>query len=277
MVRHFISAVALVACAAVYAYAGDQVTLVLTNGQRVSGALGNGNNVNNGQLSLNNQNYGIDQVAVIDVAGGSPPAIELSRITKGNSPQAVVMRSGHAEAGRFVNITGDTLQWVDHNGRTQNYPLSDVARIYLNVQSGSAAYSNSTAQSTATTGQSPSTQDQAGGVRVMANQQWTSTGVSVKKGDLVSFQTTGQVSIGNNMLAGPDGKGDMHSASYPVAGMPGGGLIGKVGTSAPFPIGSNSQPIVMPANGTLMLGVNDNELSDNSGYFSVVIRRAGHR
>jgi hypothetical protein len=55
--------------------------------------------------------------------------------------------------------------------------------------------------------------------------------------------------------------------------MPVGGLIGKVGNSAPFPIGSNTQPIVMPADGVLMLGVNDNQLGDNSGAFSVMIAK----
>jgi hypothetical protein len=51
-------------------------------------------------------------------------------------------------------------------------------------------------------------------------------------------------------------------------------LIGKVGNSAPFPIGSNTQPIVMPADGRLMLGVNDNDWSDNSGFFSVVVTKS---
>ena len=55
--------------------------------------------------------------------------------------------------------------------------------------------------------------------------------------------------------------------------MPVGGLIAKVGNTAPFPIGSNTQPIVMPADGRLMLGVNDNELGDNSGYFTVAVNK----
>ena len=49
--------------------------------------------------------------------------------------------------------------------------------------------------------------------------------------------------------------------------MPVGALLGKVGNSAPFAIGMQTQPLVMPASGRLMLGVNDNELSDNSGFF----------
>jgi hypothetical protein len=50
-------------------------------------------------------------------------------------------------------------------------------------------------------------------------------------------------------------------------------LIGRVGGSAPFVIGSNPQPFRMPASGVLMLGVNDNELTDNSGFFTVAIAR----
>ena len=63
-----------------------------------------------------------------------------------------------------------------------------------------------------------------------------------------------------------------HSAPYWIdSPMPVGGLIGRVGNSAPFPIGSNTQRIRMPADGTLMLGVNDQNLGDNSGYFTVTI------
>jgi hypothetical protein len=32
-----------------------------------------------------------------------------------------------------------------------------------------------------------------------------------------------------------------------------------------------TQRLVMPASGRLMLGVNDNELNDNSGFYSVTI------
>jgi hypothetical protein len=48
-----------------------------------------------------------------------------------------------------------------------------------------------------------------------------------------------------------------------------GALIAKIGNSAPFPIGDNTAPITMPANGILYLGVNDDEVSDNRGEFIV--------
>jgi hypothetical protein len=52
-----------------------------------------------------------------------------------------------------------------------------------------------------------------------------------------------------------------------------GGLIGRVGVGTPFPIGSNTLPIVMPNDGRLTLGVNDNEVGDNSGYFTVAVSK----
>ena len=114
-----------------------------------------------------------------------------------------------------------------------------------------------------------------GAVRVDANQQWTNTGIDVRTGDSVAFRASGRIDFGQGptQTAGPDGNDSLKSGAYPVGAMPVGGLIGRVGNSAPFPIGSNTQPIRMPADGTLMLGVNDNEVGDNSGFFSVVITR----
>jgi hypothetical protein len=77
------------------------------------------------------------------------------------------------------------------------------------------------------------------------------------------------------MSAGPDGNGELRKPTYPVPVMPVGGLIGRVGTGAPFPIGSNSQPIVMPNDGRLTLGVNDVVLQDHSGAFTVTVTTCG--
>lgn len=78
-----------------------------------------------------------------------------------------------------------------------------------------------------------------------------------------------QVGQGVTQNAGPDGNDSLKSGAYPAPAMPVGGLIGRVNNSGPFPIGSNTRPIRMPADGTLLLGINDNELGDNSGFFSV--------
>jgi len=115
----------------------------------------------------------------------------------------------------------------------------------------------------------------AGGeVRVEANQAWTNTGITVRAGDLVAFRASGRINFGQGATAtaGPNGNNNAErSSATPVRGMPVGGLIGRVGNSGAFPIGANTQPIRMPADGTLMLGVNDQNLEDNSGFFTVAI------
>jgi hypothetical protein len=282
MYRRFISAVAIVAGLGMYAFAAEQATFILNNGERRSGELTasgpDAANFVNGQLNLSGQPVPLDQVAVIDLTGGSaPPAIELSRVPP-TGGQAVVMKSGHAEGGKFVNIVrGDTLLWEDHTGKQQQYPLHDVTRIYLNSTKAHAAYNAPASTSPATSapvGTSGQAQSPAGGVHVNAN-QWTDTGITVKAGDMVSFQASGQINFGQSpgQQAGPDGNPAAHSPSYPIPALNVGTLIGKIGGSAPFGIGNNTAPIKMPASGKLLLGVNDNELKDNSGSFTVIINK----
>ena len=112
-----------------------------------------------------------------------------------------------------------------------------------------------------------------------ANQAWTDTGISVVRGEQISFTTSGQIRVAQGSSrgssAGPDGNRSVNAsrANQPVPAMAPGGLIARVGGGAPFAIGSNTQPITMPANGRLYLGVNLDQVADNSGAFIVSIRR----
>lgn len=287
MVRRVIATVAIVACAGMYALAAaERATYILTSGERKSGTVvfhgGQNENLINGDLNLGQDNardltFRMDQVAVIDFVGGRPAADEMSKIPA--SGHFLVLRDGTSQPGTFVNmINGDTLIWRNDSGQEQRYGLRDVRRIYLNPDSARTAFRyNGTARTAV--GTAGQTTLAPGAVRVDANVPWTDTGIDVRVGDVVAFQGSGQISFGTGegMTAGVDGKSDMRSPNYPVSVMPVGGLIGKVGNSAPFPIGGNQQGIRMPANGRLMLGVNDNELSDNGGFFSVVVNRTGQR
>jgi hypothetical protein len=282
MIRRLISTVALVACAAGYTLeATERATFILTDGERKSGPVvfhtESRENLINGMLNLGADNgkemtFPVDQVAVIDFVGGTPPASELSALPANG--QLLALRSGQTQQGRFVNlIGGDTVRWTDQRGAERDIPINQVSRIYLNPQSARTAFNyNGAPAAVGTAGQT-----QPGAVQVNANQQWSDTGVDVEKGDRVAFRATGEINFGPNQgqNAGPDGNGAVHNPNYPVAVMPAGGLIGKVGNSAPFPIGSNTQPITMPADGRLMLGVNDNEIGDNTGAFSVVVTKSG--
>jgi len=276
-----------VACAGIYALAAsERATYILTTGERKSGTVvfhgGQNENLINGDLNLGQDNakdltFRMDQIAVIDFVGGRPAADEMAKVPA--SGHYLVLRDGTSQPGTFVNmINGDTLIWRNDGGQEQRYGLRDVRRIYLNPESARVAFRSNRSAPNAV-GTSGETTLAPGAVRVQANVPWTDTGIDVRAGDVIAFQGSGEIAVGQSggMSAGVDGKSDMRSPNYPVPVMPVGGLIGRVGNSAPFPIGGNQQGIRMPANGRLMLGVNDNEMGDNSGFFSVVVNRTGQQ
>jgi hypothetical protein len=112
-------------------------------------------------------------------------------------------------------------------------------------------------------------------VRVDAKQAWTNTGITVNAGDRVVFNASGQIAFGQGagQTSDPNGNAAERRANYPDPSVPVGALLGKVGNSAPFAIGMQTQPLGMPASGQLMLGINDNELGDNSGFYTVTVTK----
>ena len=280
MFRRLIATVTLVTCAGIYALAAtERATFILTTGERKSGPVvfhgDNHENLINGYLNLGvdggkDLTFPADQVAVIDFVGGRPAMTELAQL---GSSQMLVMRDGATQPGRFINlIGGDTLLWENQSGQRQQFAIHDVSRVYLNPQSARTAfrYNGPTAVAgTAGTLTPPAT------VRVDARQAWTDTGVTVNQGDRVVFQASGQVQFarGATQTATPDGNPAERRANYPDPTVPVGALLGRIGNGAPFAIGMQTQPLVMPASGRLMLGINDNELGDNNGFFSVVVTR----
>lgn len=114
--------------------------------------------------------------------------------------------------------------------------------------------------------------DAAGLIRVSANQPWVDTGLDVQKGDRLTFTATGDITVKPGSTGNPDGVAGMTSKTYPVRGNQAGTLIARVGSrGVPFAIGTINRPIAMPADGRLMLGINDDYFGDNSGQFTVSI------
>jgi|SRR5581483_2510576 len=281
MLRRLLVTTTLAAAAGVYVLAQVPATIILTDGSRHSGTMGfygdKQENLIGGYFGLDTPNgrerYKVEQVAVIDFAnGGQPPASEVSQLPSDSSSNVIVLKNGYAQKGRITALAAGNVQWQNESGASQPYAINDVSRIYINPQAARTALNNTTSAPAAVGTSGVAT---PGSVQVNANQAWTSTGITVKKGDRVSFQATGQINFGQSagQTASPDGNGDVKNATYPVAVAGAGALIGRVGNSAPFPIGSNTSPIVMPADGPLMLGINDDQVGDNSGAFSVVVRK----
>ena len=262
---------------------GREATVLLRNGERVTGILeGVENDTVYVRASLHDQRkHSVDQVAVIDFVGGAQglPETELSAARGGE--HVVVLRDGSSLRGRFVDILGaeDQRQAANYElvfrtqgGDERREPLSNVTRIYMgNFPTATVADAAPTTAATVTEGDPLP----AGGIRVPANQQWTETPLTVRRGDRIVFNVSGQVQLSDNAqdLANPAGALSQRRATgSPLPQNFAGALIARVGNSEPFPIGDVTTPVTMPADGRLYLGINDDEVSDNRGEFVVQMR-----
>ena len=103
---------------------------------------------------------------------------------------------------------------------------------------------------------------------------YTPTGIMVNARDQIRFTASGEIKLGPEVTATPNGNDSLaRRKTYPVSSAPAGALIGRVGNTAPFLIGNNTNPIAMPASGELFLGINDDKFTDNSQWFTVRIQR----
>lgn len=108
-------------------------------------------------------------------------------------------------------------------------------------------------------------------VQVTANQQWTDTGIDVRPGQTVTFRADGEIRWGPSRRDGPEGEDNSpRNPGRPMPSRPAAALIGRTGEDVFF-IGNDSGGIRLRGGGRLYLGINDDFLQDNSGYFRVTV------
>jgi hypothetical protein len=112
-------------------------------------------------------------------------------------------------------------------------------------------------------------------VRVRADNTsngWTNTGLVVRRGQRLRITASGRVSLGNNRFATPDGLPNIPDRDKLMRNQPTGGLIAVIGDdNDDFIFVGRGRDFVAQRDGVLFLGVNEGNLSDNSGMFDVVI------
>jgi hypothetical protein len=247
------------------ATAQEVATLVLRNGERPSGELVDLGGVGF-TLRVNGQDRQFPErdVAAVEFDSASPSAAARARISSGQP--IVILRNGQIIEGRLVDIGGTRplRLTVDTPSGSRDFQSNEVARVYLGGSSRATAGGQAA-------------QPGARQVTVQASQPWTDTGINVSRGERVQFQGMGDITIGANMSSGVGGSpaATVPTIRYPVRNAPVGALIARIGNGTPFLIGVNNQPITIPANGRLMLGVNDDHFADNSGTYTVVISSLG--
>jgi hypothetical protein len=249
------------------AAAQPTATLVLTSGERVSGQLvdmsGSGFTV---RSSGQERQLATGSVAVIDFAGDGQnlPASELNNASSG---PGVVLSSGEWVKGRLFDVGGTNplrLSVKTDTGQ-RDFRSNEIRRVYFS-RPGSSGSSGPSQSSTA-----------PGTVRVPATTRWVDSGVTVRQGQTITFDTTGEVRLSSdpNDVAVPAGaKSGRHATGAPMPNALAGALIGRIGSGAPFGIG-NQTTVRAPATGRLYLSVNDDELNDNSGEFTVKVSVSG--
>ena len=253
------------------AFAQPSATVTLRSGERLSANIvdlgGSGYTV---RVDGKERQLGTNEVAAIDFTGGSVSNADWDKLS--GSGQVLMLKNGEAISGQLIDIGGTSPLRITFRTASgeREFSSNDIARIVM-ARPDNAGSSNTAAAPT------PPSGTDTQGVTVSSKQQWSPTGIVVRRGDWVTFSTSGEVRIGGegNPTAGPDGvNSSTRAPDAPVATAAAGALIGRIGTGAPFLIGSQTR-VQMKEAGQLSLGVNDGHLQDNDGSFQVQVSREG--
>jgi hypothetical protein len=253
------------------AFAQESATVTLRSGEKLTAQLLDLSGVGY-SVRVNGQDRQIptNDVAAIDFTGGTVANADWDKLS--GSGQILILKNGENITGHLLDIGGSSplrLTFRTPSGE-RDFPSNEIARIVMarpaNVAATSAIGSTGTTPTTTT--------PPAGALLVPSQQQWTPTGLAVQRGEWITFTATGDVRIGGGNATAGAGGTESRAADAPLPNAPAGALVGRVGTGAPFLIGTGTR-IQMTAAGQLFLGVNDGHLPDNEGSFQVTIAREG--
>jgi hypothetical protein len=251
------------------AQAQQNATLTLRSGGRIEGQLvdlgGVGFTV---RVNGTEDQIPANDVAVIDFTSGKMRDADWARLSDGQ--QLLWLKNGDTINGQLYDISGSSPLHITFKTSTgeQQFSSAEIMRIVLALLTSPVATSG-------TSNLAPAT---GSGISVSPRQAWTPTGFTVRRGDVLTFNTTGELRLSGSAddVSTPAGsKSGRRAANAPLPDAPAGTLIGRIGTNGrPFEIG-NGTSMTMPAAGQLYLGVNDDGFEDNQGEFRVEIRRTG--
>jgi hypothetical protein len=180
----------------------------------------------------------------------------------------VITRNREVFDGRLVGMEDRRpirLNFQLPDGRMRQLSHAELGQVWVTPGGAPAAV--------ATGGNNATLPANARQVTVQGTQQWTDTGITVRRGSRIQVTATGDVVLGPAMSANANGSpaATVAGARYPVRDAFAGALIGRIGNGTPFLVGGNGQTIDVRANGRLFLGVNDDVLADNGGSFTAAV------
>jgi hypothetical protein len=187
-------------------------------------------------------------------------------VTVAISADTLVLTNGRRIQGELLGVFGREIEFEERSGsgrRILRVPRNEIARIEFVEDEFNRG---NDVGPTIPRGMRERT------VTVGAREGWTDTGIDVRAGQQVYFQTSGEWRWGPNRR--DRGAGERNSPFNPNRPLPdraGGALIGRVGERDMFFVGADTGPFRVRGNGRLFLGINDDGLDDNTGFLRVVV------
>jgi hypothetical protein len=256
----------------------DRATVQMRDGTKVEGRI---EELAQGTLFLrvtqdDQRRIPVSNIALIDRRGAAAGLPDTEVREARNAEHLLLLADGSSVKGQMLQIVGGegsgvggprTYTFRTSAGEQRSYSQGQVTRIYL----GSYPFEATARPADAAVAQP---YVPAGGIRVPATASWVATGITVRKGEIVMFEATGEVRLSNGAEDRAQAAGTNRTARFaPLPDANAGALIGRVGGNGrAFGIGDQAS-VPMPAAGMLYLAVNDDDRADNAGEFIVVANR----
>jgi hypothetical protein len=187
----------------------------------------------------------------------------------------LILRDGRRVQGQLISVQNNTIEFL-----YQEFNSSRVVRVDRDQVSGiefgrtdriEPQYGRNSNQNQEPAARPRGMREKQ--VMVVANVPWTDTGIDINGGQTIYFESIGEIRWGPNRRAGPSGEPNSpNNPARPMPNRPGAALIGRVGSSTDyFYVGDDRGGIRMRGAGRLFLGINDDNLQDNTGYFRVIV------
>ncbi len=197
----------------------------------------------------------------------------IASLTAAISADTLVLTNGRRIQGELLGVFGREIEFEERSGsgrRIIRVPRNEIARIeFVGGQADDRDNRGNRDDSLPTIPRGMRERT----VTVGAREAWTDTGIDVRAGQQIYLQTSGEWRWGPNRRdRGAGERNSPYNANRPLPDRPGAALIGRVGERDDlFFIGAEPGPFRIRGNGRLFLGINDDVLTDNTGYLRVVV------
>ena len=181
------------------------------------------------------------------------------------SADTLVLTNGRRMQGELLGVFGREIEFEERNGfggrRMVRVPRNEIDRIEFMDDRNSRDDDRVVPR-----------RMRERNVTVNPTEAWTDTGVELRNGQEVYFQTTGHITWSPNRRVDADGtRNSKPDTNRPLPDRNSGALIGRIGERDIFFIGTDMGPFRVRGNGRLYLGVNDDRMDDNTGSYRVIV------